>query len=100
MVQTSLACQETSDAVPSNIALPSVSCMCTHIPRVLQITELRGAQAESECKSKALSEELQAAKEALRRRDASLQRNQCDQQVIQLNSFKTCRYSSARCSLP
>ncbi|CAK0762319.1 hypothetical protein CVIRNUC_002945 [Coccomyxa viridis] len=46
-----------------------------------EITELRGAQAESECKSKALSEELQAAKEALRRRDASLQRNQCDQQA-------------------
>ena len=86
--------------MPSNSALPSVSRLCVQIPCVLQIVELRGAQAESECKSKALSEELQAAKEALRRRDASLQRNQCDQQVIQLKFPKTCRYTSARCALP
>ena len=100
VVQASLACQGTSGTVPSNSALPSVSCLCVQIPCVLQIVELRGAQAESECKSKALSEELQAAKEALRRRDASLQRNQCDQQVIQLKFPKTCRYTSARCALP
>ena len=68
-------------------SVPSVSCLWVRIPCVLQIMELKGAQAESECKSKALSEELQATKEALHRRDASLQRNQCDQQVIQLTFF-------------
>ena len=69
----------------SNCALPSVSCLCVQIPCVLQIMELKGAKAESECKSKALLEELRATKEALHMRDASLQRNECDRQVILLN---------------
>ena len=91
MVQAFLACQKMSDISPSNSALLSVSCLRMQIPCVLQIMELRGAQAESECKSKALVEELQATKEALCRRDASLQRNQCDQQVTQLKFFRPVR---------
>ena len=85
--------------MPSNDALQSVRCLCMQIPCVLQIMELKGAKAESECKSKALSEELQATKDALHRRNASLQRTECDQQVIHIDSsdlaVKICKIWSA-----
>lgn len=47
----------------------------------MQIMELRGAKDESERQRGVLSEELKATKDALQRREASLQRNQCEQQV-------------------
>ncbi len=47
----------------------------------VQITELRGAKAESERQWAVVSKELQATRDILHMRNAMLHHNQCDQQV-------------------